>query len=237
MRHQLANLPEIAEAAALEVARRDLDNQARDARIVVDDLIAEQEKIDADVDAVRARRERDRDRMDRGLISNPKDLERMTHEMASLERRISSLEDDELEVMERVEEAQTASDSLASRIAATDIRLADLAAARAEKTREIEAELTSLTDRRGPLAADLPGDLVALYDRLFAAETPGERTGDVMDDLNPDSLKVIRAFLEPSLKEAKAEERFQFERHGYFVVDAGNWITRTVTLRDSWTGK
>lgn len=170
MRHQLANLPEIAEAAALEVARRDLDNQARDARIVVDDLIAEQEKIDADVDAVRARRERDRDRMDRGLISNPKDLERMTHEMASLERRISSLEDDELEVMERVEEAQTASDSLASRIAATDIRLADLAAARAEKTREIEAELTSLTDRRGPLAADLPGDLVALYDRLRAAK-------------------------------------------------------------------
>lgn len=170
MRHQLANLPEIAEAAALEVARRDLDNQARDARIVVDDLTAEQEKIDADVEAVRARRERDRDRMDRGLISNPKDLERMTHEMASLERRISSLEDDELEVMERVEEAQTALDSLASRIAATDIRLADLAAARAEKTREIEAELTSLDERRGPLASDLPGELVALYDRLRAAK-------------------------------------------------------------------
>jgi glutaminyl-tRNA synthetase len=57
-----------------------------------------------------------------------------------------------------------------------------------------------------------------------------------MDDLNPGSLKVIRAYLEPSLKEAKAEERFQFERHGYFVAGqaAAPGFTRTVTLRDSW---
>ena len=144
MRHQLANLPEIAEAAALEVARRDLDNQARDARIVVDDLIAEQEKIDADVDAVRARRERDRDRMDRGLISNPKDLERMTHEMASLERRISSLEDDELEVMERVEEAQTASDSLASRIAGASADEKDASARQGTRDRSIEPTLVAI---------------------------------------------------------------------------------------------
>lgn len=137
---------------------------------MVDDLVAEQEKIDADVEAVKARRQRDRDRMDRGVISNPKDLERMTHEMVSLERRISTLEDDELEVMEKVEEAQAGLESLASRIAATDIRLADLAASRAAKTAEIEAELTSLGERRGPLASELPADLVALYDRLRAAK-------------------------------------------------------------------
>ena len=60
----------------------------------------------------------------------------------------------------------------------------------------------------------------------------------IPDDLNPDSLKVIRAYLEPSLKDAKGEERFQFERHGYFVVDdagSARTITRTVTLRDSWS--
>ncbi|MCM2328256.1 MAG: glutamine--tRNA ligase/YqeY domain fusion protein [Lysobacter sp.] len=81
---------------------------------------------------------------------------------------------------------------------------------------------------------------VRLYDRLFKAPVPGKATGNMLDDLNPDSLKVIRACLEPSLKEAKAEDRFQFERHGYFVVDesaAGKWITRTVTLRDSWGGQ
>jgi glutaminyl-tRNA synthetase len=81
---------------------------------------------------------------------------------------------------------------------------------------------------------------VRLYDRLFKVATPGKATGNYLDDLNPDSLKVIRAYLEPSLKDAKAEERFQFERHGYFVVDpkgAAPSITRTVTLRDSWGGQ
>ena len=72
---------------------------------MVDDLIVEQKKIDSDVEQVKARRTRDRDRMDRGLVNNPKDLERMQHELVSLERRITSLEDEELEVMERVEEA------------------------------------------------------------------------------------------------------------------------------------
>ncbi|MBL0143493.1 MAG: glutamine--tRNA ligase/YqeY domain fusion protein [Betaproteobacteria bacterium] len=78
---------------------------------------------------------------------------------------------------------------------------------------------------------------VRLYDRLFKVANPGKATGNYLDDLNPDSLKVIRAYLEPSLKEATAEERFQFERHGYFVFDTGtspSSITRTVTLRDSW---
>jgi glutaminyl-tRNA synthetase len=79
---------------------------------------------------------------------------------------------------------------------------------------------------------------VRLYDRLFKVPVPGKATGNMLDDLNPDSLKVIRAYLEPSLKDAKGEERFQFERHGYFVVDdagSARTITRTVTLRDSWS--
>ena len=90
LRHQRATLPELAEIAELEARRTDLDNQARDARIAVDDLTAEQAKVDADVEAVKARRTRDRDRMDQGLITNPKDLERMQHELESLERRIST---------------------------------------------------------------------------------------------------------------------------------------------------
>jgi glutaminyl-tRNA synthetase len=89
-------------------------------------------------------------------------------------------------------------------------------------------------------AAHAYGAEVRLYDRLFKVATPGKATGNMMDDLNPDSLKVIRAYLEPSLREAKGEERFQFERHGYFVFDAQSSppaVTRTVTLRDSWGGK
>lgn len=84
---------------------------------------------------------------------------------------------------------------------------------------------------------------VRLYDRLFKEAHPGTDDRDYLDDLNPDSIKVITAQLEPSLKEAKPEEAFQFERHGYFVADridstVGKPVfNRTVTLRDAWQKK
>jgi len=76
---------------------------------------------------------------------------------------------------------------------------------------------------------------VRLYDRLFKAPHPAG-----FEDLNPDSRKIITAQLEPALKDATAEERFQFERHGYFVADMKDSASgtpkfnRAVTLRDSW---
>jgi glutaminyl-tRNA synthetase len=78
---------------------------------------------------------------------------------------------------------------------------------------------------------------VRLYDRLFKVANPGKQTGNLLDDLNKDAKKVVRAYLEASLREAKPEERFQFERHGYFVADRrdpGPVFNRAVTLRDSW---
>ena len=72
---------------------------------------------------------------------------------------------------------------------------------------------------------------VHLYDRLFKAAQPGE---DFLADLNPESKRTIDAQLEPGLADAKSGERFQFERHGYFIRDARGF-NRTVTLRDSWT--
>jgi len=81
---------------------------------------------------------------------------------------------------------------------------------------------------------------VRLYDRLFAVANPGAGGKDFLQDLNPDSKKTITARVEPALALAKPEERFQFERHGYFVADqsdhaAGHPVfNRTVTMRDSW---
>src|SRR3954454_21082262 len=72
LRHQLRTLPELAEIDRLTAQRRELDDRARDARIAVDDLTAEQRKVEADVEQVRTRRERDQQRMDEGLVSNPK---------------------------------------------------------------------------------------------------------------------------------------------------------------------
>jgi len=89
---------------------------------------------------------------------------------------------------------------------------------------------------------------VRLYDRLFKVPAPGaRREGDApdvernfLDDLNPESKQIVAALLEPSLRDARPEQRFQFERHGYFVtdhVDSGDGkpvFNRAVTLRDSW---
>ena len=79
-----------------------------------------------------------------------------------------------------------------------------------------------------------------LYDRLFAVPYPG-RERDYLADLNPHSKTVVAAQLEPVLKAACAEERFQFERHGYFVADLVDTkpgapvFNRTVTLKDAWS--
>jgi glutaminyl-tRNA synthetase len=108
---------------------------------------------------------------------------------------------------------------------------------------------------------------VRLYDRLFAVPQPGSganplemgpgrstrETGfgedvsfdepterNYLDDLNPKSRKVVTAYVEPVLADAASEDRYQFERHGYFVADARDHaagtavFNRAVTLRDSW---
>jgi len=80
---------------------------------------------------------------------------------------------------------------------------------------------------------------IRLYDRLFRVPHPGKATGNYLDDVNPEAKKVLRAFVEPSLRDCGLEERFQFERHGYFVRDRDSTgsravFNRAVTLRDSW---
>lgn len=83
---------------------------------------------------------------------------------------------------------------------------------------------------------------VRLYDRLFCVEDPTEdKEKDFLNFVNPNSLEVITAYIEPSLNEAKVEEAFQFQRKAYFCVDKDSTadklvFNRTVTLRDNWKG-
>lgn len=200
LRHQRRTLPELAEIAELTALQVRLRSQLTDAETAVEDLTAEQEKVDADVETVKARRTRDRDRMDQGLITNPKDLERMTHELESLDRRISDLEDAELEVMERLEDAQAGLDSLQAQVTATQQRLAVLTASRDDKSAVIDTQLGDLAVERGPLAAGLPSDLSALYDRLReskggvgAAELRARECGGCRLTLDPAELSAIKA--------------------------------------------
>lgn len=166
LRHRLATLPQIAELKDLTRQRAQVVDRARDARILVDDLTREQKRADADVEQVKARRKRDQDRMDQGLISSPKDLERMQGELVSLERRIATLEDEELEVMEKLEDAQRDLDGLEAQVADLDERIAAAEKARAETAAEIEDQLTATLAERERTASDMPEDLMKLYTRL-----------------------------------------------------------------------
>ena len=82
---------------------------------------------------------------------------------------------------------------------------------------------------------------VRLYDRLFTDAQPDAGGKDFLTLLNPDSLKVVTAYVEPSLATAQADDKFQFERFGYFVADrkdhaAGKPVFNKITgLKDSWT--
>ena len=81
---------------------------------------------------------------------------------------------------------------------------------------------------------------VRLYDRLFTTADPDQGPGDFLQHLNSNSLEVLEAVLEPALAAASPEERYQFERLGYFTLDpvvhaAGRTVfLRTITLSDSW---
>jgi predicted nucleic acid-binding Zn-ribbon protein len=198
LRHQLATIPEVKELAALDAERAELDSQARDVRILVEDLDREQRKADADVEQVKARRTRDQQRMDQGLVSNPKDLERMQGELVSLERRITSLEDTELEVMERLETAQADLHELQAHLENLDRRAAELQAARDKKAGEIDVELADIAGRRKTTADGLADDLLTLYDRLRqqkngvgAAALRARRCGGCSLELTAADLSVI----------------------------------------------
>ncbi len=90
------------------------------------------------------------------------------------------------------------------------------------------------------VADGLPAE-VRLYDRLFLDAQPDAGGKDFIEGLNPNSLKVIQAVVEPSLATARADDKFQFERHGYFVADRVDHVRGSkpvfnlaVGLKDSW---
>jgi predicted nucleic acid-binding Zn-ribbon protein len=132
----------------------------------VEDLTAEQKRADADVEQVKTRRARDQGMIDSGQIADPKALERMLDELKSLQRRITSLEDTELEVMEELEATQTHLDHETAAMAALDEERARLQQALDEKSADVQARLAAARSERTTTATGMPEDLMALYSKL-----------------------------------------------------------------------
>lgn len=166
LQHRRKNLPEHEELAGLEADADRLRDLLVAAQTEESDTGREQEKAEKDVDQVRQRAARDQRRLDSGSITSPKDLENLQSEIASLAKRQGDLEDVVLEVMERREAAQERVGELTGRVESVQGRLADATARRDAAVGEIDAEATAVSKQRQDGAAEVPTDLLKLYDKL-----------------------------------------------------------------------
>jgi uncharacterized protein len=167
--HRRRTLPELAEIEDLRKQRAAAADDIVVARTEVDDLGREQRKADADVEQVKARRVRNQQRLDQGQVGSPKELQGLQHEIETLERRISDLEDAELEVMERLESAQTRFDQLQASVSDYDEALVTLEQRRDEALATIEGEARAAEAERSRIAAGIPAELMNLYEKLRAS--------------------------------------------------------------------
>jgi predicted nucleic acid-binding Zn-ribbon protein len=132
------------------------------------DIQREVAKAEADVQLVRDRAARDQSRLDSGT-GTAKDLQALQHELDSLARRQSELEDVEIEVMERAEDAESAATQLAAQRDVLAAESAEVTSARDEALKELDAEAVRVSAPRADIVAGVGEDLVALYEKIRAS--------------------------------------------------------------------
>lgn len=166
LEHRRRSLPELARITDLTAEAAELNGRHVEAETEVGDLERAQRKSDAEVEQVRQRRVRDEDRLSSGAITNPKDLASLQHELGALDRRISSLEDEELEIMEQLEEAQGRLAAISKDVERVQSDLERESAARDVALGDIDSEIATVKIARDSLASGLPTELTALYDKV-----------------------------------------------------------------------
>jgi len=197
--HKRRSLPQLATIADLEGRIAALRDRIVAGETEVDDLERALAKAETDVEQVRARAAKDQELLDSGRVTASKELENLQHEIASLARRQGSLEEDELEVMEKLEDARGA---LAVLTTERDGLRAELDAATAERDEAWSAgdrDREWVTSERTKVVPEIPADLLALYDKLRAdhdgvgaAALHQRRCEGCRMQLNPSDIGHIR---------------------------------------------
>jgi predicted nucleic acid-binding Zn-ribbon protein len=170
--HRSTHLPEHKDYERIQNDHTSAADRLASVRITLEDLDSQVARYESEIDAVRQREDRDRSMLDSG-VTNAKQLSDLQHELQTLQRRQSSLEESLLEVMERREElqAQQSAESTAIDSLAADLTGAQQALDSASS--EIEAARQQHSTRRNELTAALDPELVALYERQRAAGGAG----------------------------------------------------------------
>jgi len=166
--HRKKNLPQHAELAEVTKRRSALDSRLVELDTQIADLTREQKKADVDVEQVKSRRVRDQQRLDTGQVSSPRELEQLQSEIVALDRRIGVLEDAELEIMEQLETFQGELTEVASELEDLNGKATQIESARDEAVGELDREAADATAERTRLAADVPEQLLAVYERMRA---------------------------------------------------------------------
>jgi predicted nucleic acid-binding Zn-ribbon protein len=163
--HKRKSLPEHAELDRLARELSALEDQRIRAQVAVDDLDRDIARLERDVEQVRNRKDKDQKRLDAGT-GPARELEALQHEMATLQRRQTELEDEELELMEQRETAQSTLDEIAGKLRTARETRETVQKARDETLAGIAKDEEFRVSGRKPIVADLPEDLIALYEKV-----------------------------------------------------------------------
>lgn len=182
--HRKTTLPEHEVIAKGKEERAQLAASLVATRTRLTDLKADVDKAESDLEPVKERLARDVKRRDDGLVTDPRGFAALTDEIDHLGKRISDLEDAELEALEQLEAVTAEEAELAGQMSELEDSLHTVVAARDEQLAGLDAEIAAHQQTRDTVAAELPADLVALYDRirvkaggLGAAELKARRCG------------------------------------------------------------
>lgn len=168
LEHRRRNLPEIAELRELAVQQQSVRSQLIVAQTEASDIAREQDKLESDVDQVRQRMTRDQQRLDSGAVTSAKDLESLQHEVGSLHKRQRDLEDVELEVMERLEEAEKRAKALDSEQTRLTSAVEDTERRRVAALAGIDKDAEYAQRQRATVTPDVGEELLAFYEKLRA---------------------------------------------------------------------
>lgn len=194
--HRRRTLPELAEITELEAALRARRDAVVSAETAVGDLDRDAAKLEAEIDAVRAREDRDRGLLKAGV--GARQVTDLEHELQTLQRRQSVLEDELLELMERREAAGIDADKTRETLAAAQQQLANASQRRDEVLADLDAAEQRRSAERATLVAELPADLLALYERIRAQKGTGaallraRRCGSCRLELDRAAINALR---------------------------------------------